>query len=261
MGTGFLTAFPCGEARPNASNLNYGLGAPVANSAIVRVGANGKVCLYTADAPTELIVDINGWFPANSTYRATTPSRLLDTRPGLSTVDGVGAGGGRRTAGSILELQVTGRAGVPANAAAVVLNLTSAEAGGSGFATAFPCGTAVPTASNLNYRVGAPVANSAIVKVGTGGKVCLLVADADTQLIADVNGYFPATGYTSLTPSRLLDTRSPTVARSTAKPLARGCAGPGRPTNCRSAGAPACRRTPPPWCSTSHRPTPAGRAS
>ncbi len=208
-GTGFLSAYPCGEARPNASNLNYGQGAPVANSAIVRVGAGGKVCLFTGDAATELIADINGFFPKGSSYTPTTPSRLLDTRQALSTVDGTGDGEGLRHAGTTYELQVGGRAGVPANAAAVVLNITSADANGTGFVTAYPCGAPLPNASNLNYRVGAPVANSAIVKVGTSGKVCLLTADAGTHLIADVNGYFPATGYTSMTPSRLLDTRRP----------------------------------------------------
>ena len=119
--------------------------------------------------------------------------------------------------GATYELKVTGRAGVPANAAAVVLNLTSADARGTGFTTAYPCGASRPVASNLNYGAGAAVANSAIVKVGTDGKVCLFTGDTETQLIADVNGYFPPepaitasapTGYVSITPSRLLDTRS-----------------------------------------------------
>ena len=212
-GTGFATAYPCGAARPVASNLNYGVGAPIANSAIVKVGTGGKVCLFTADTGTQLIADVNGWFPANSGYTSTSPVRLLDTRPGLKTVDGTGAGIGLRRAGSIYQLQVTGRAGVPANATAVVLNLTSAEARGTGFATAYPCGTTPPTASNLNYGVGAPIANSAIVKVGTGGKVCLLTADTDTELIADVNGWFTS-GYTSISPVRLLDTRNPSTPPS-----------------------------------------------
>jgi hypothetical protein len=111
-------------------------------------------------------------------------------------------------AGSTLELQVTGRAGVPADASAVVLNITSAGARGTGFITAWPCGSPRPNASNLNYGVGAPVANTAIVKIGTGGKVCLFTADNDTELIADVNGWFPAgSDYVGITPQRLLDTR------------------------------------------------------
>ena len=69
-----------------------------------------------------------------------------------------------RPAGATFELQVTGVAGVPSNASAVVLNLTSAGAVGTGFLTAYPCGEARPNASNLNYGLGAPVANSAIVR-------------------------------------------------------------------------------------------------
>ena len=96
-----------------------------------------------------------------------------------------------RGTGSTYELQVSGRAGVPANAAAVVLNLTSADATRHRLHDCLPVWRQPrPVASNLNYGAGAPVANSAIVKVGTGGKVCLFTGDTDTQVIADVNGYF-----------------------------------------------------------------------
>ena len=59
-----------------------------------------------------------------------------------------------RPAGTTLELQVTGQAGVPADASAVVLNITSAGARGTGYITAWPCGATRPNASNLNYGVG-----------------------------------------------------------------------------------------------------------
>ena len=39
-------------------------------------------------------------------------------------------------------------------AAAVVLNVTVTGAQGSGFVTVFPCGEALPTASNLNFVAG-----------------------------------------------------------------------------------------------------------
>ena len=205
--TGYVTAWPCGEARPNASNLNYGPGTTVANSAIVRVGAGGKVCLYT-ETPTQLITDVNGWFPAGTDYVSASPARLLDTRTGGSTVDGVGAGGGLRRAGSTTEILVATRGGVAANASAVVLNVTATGAPSTGYVTAWPCGEARPNASNLNYGPGTTVANSAIVRVGAGGKVCLYT-ETPTQLITDVNGWFPAgTDYVSASPARLLDTRT-----------------------------------------------------
>ncbi|MDP9463854.1 MAG: fibronectin type III domain-containing protein, partial [Actinomycetota bacterium] len=45
-----------------------------------------------------------------------TPARLLDTRGPSSTVDGAGAGAGPAAAGSITEVQVAGRGGVPTDA-------------------------------------------------------------------------------------------------------------------------------------------------
>ena len=65
---------------PDVSNLNYTPGgAAIANSATVPIGAGGKVCLYTSSA-TNLIADINGWYPAGSDFTTTIPTRLLDTR-------------------------------------------------------------------------------------------------------------------------------------------------------------------------------------
>lgn len=115
-------------------------------------------------------------------------------------------------AGSVTQLQITGRAGVPANASAVVLNLTTLDATAPGFVTAYPCGSTRPTASNLNYDAAStPVANSATVAIGTDGKVCLYT-HTPTNLIADINGWYPANSdFTTTTPTRLLDTRTPMV--------------------------------------------------
>jgi RNA 3'-terminal phosphate cyclase len=57
--------------------------------------------------------------------------------------------------------------------------------------TVYPCGSSRPTASTLNFTPGGVVANAAIAKVGTGGKVCLYTQTA-SDLIVDVNGFFPA---------------------------------------------------------------------
>jgi len=59
---GFVTVFPCGEAPPNASNLNYTAGSNVPNLVTAAVGAGGKVC-FTSYAATDLIADVAGYFP------------------------------------------------------------------------------------------------------------------------------------------------------------------------------------------------------
>src|SRR5215468_7499998 len=125
-GAGFVTVWPCGEPRPLASNLNFTAGQNIPNNVIVKIGAGGKVCLFTLTA-THLIADLNGFFPAGATFTPTSPARLLDSRPGSVTVDGGGAGLGVRPAGSTTQLQVAGRAGVPADAASAVLNVTVTE--------------------------------------------------------------------------------------------------------------------------------------
>jgi hypothetical protein len=184
---GYLTVFPCGSAQPNASSVNYVAGATVANAVIIKIGAGGKVCVYTQSA-AHLIADINGYFPNDGSFTALVPARVLDSREGQSTVDGASAGIGLRAAGSVTELQVTGRAGVPANASAVVLNVTVTGPDAAGFLTVFPCGSERPNSSNLNYTPGATVANAAIAKIGAGGKVCFYT-QAATHLVVDVNGY------------------------------------------------------------------------
>ena len=90
-----------------------------------------------------------------------------------------------------LALTVLGRGGVPADATAVVLNVTVTEPVATGFVTVFPCGDGRPIASNLNFVGNQTVPNMVISKVGANGKVCLY-SNETTHLVVDVNGYFTA---------------------------------------------------------------------
>ena len=60
---GFVTVYPCGIPRPLASNLNFDIGTTVANATLVKVGANGTVCLFNSGT-THLVADVNGYLPA-----------------------------------------------------------------------------------------------------------------------------------------------------------------------------------------------------
>ncbi len=201
-GWGFITAFPCGSSMPTASNLNYVGGQTVPNAVIAKPGAGGKVCFYTYNA-TDLLVDINGYAPAGIGMSTMNPVRVYDSR-------GVG---GARPAGSITEVQVAGVSGVPADADAVVMNVTAVDAWGWGFITAFPCGSSMPTASNLNYVGGQTVPNAVIAKPGAGGKVCFYTYNA-TDLLVDINGYAPAgIGMSTMNPVRVYDSRGVGGAR------------------------------------------------
>ncbi|MEP7112360.1 MAG: Ig-like domain-containing protein [Ilumatobacteraceae bacterium] len=189
-GTGYITVFPCGSPTPNTSNLNYLTADTVANTVIAKIGTNGKICLYTPTT-THLIVDLNGYYPAGSTYDPTVPVRVLESRVGqASTFDGQFWQIGPRPAGSVTELTIAGRGDIPADATAVVLNVTVTEPAGTGYITVFPCGSPTPNTSNLNYLTADTVANTVIAKIGTNGKICLYTPTT-THLIVDLNGYYP----------------------------------------------------------------------
>jgi GDSL-like Lipase/Acylhydrolase family len=59
-GNGFVTVWPCGTDRPLASNLNHTTNQTIPNLVIVKIGAGGKVCLFTQTG-THLIADVQGW--------------------------------------------------------------------------------------------------------------------------------------------------------------------------------------------------------
>ena len=69
-------------------------------------------------------------------YVPLTPERLLDTRDGTGV-----APPGFAPAGSTTELQVSGKAGIPATAKAVVFNVTATEPKGPGHVTVYPLRT------------------------------------------------------------------------------------------------------------------------
>ena len=207
---GYVTAWPCGQPRPSASNLNFVADQTTPNLAIAKLGENGTVCLYT-QSTTHLIADINGWYPAGTDLRSVQPERLLDTR------FGIGAPTGAVPAEETLVLRVAGAGttNVPPGAESVVLNITVTDPAAAGYVTAWPCDQPRPTASNLNYVADQTTPNLAIVKLGdTGpsdgpdnGTVCLYT-QATTHLIADINGWYPAgSDLHSVQPERLLDTR------------------------------------------------------
>ncbi|MEO6122916.1 MAG: hypothetical protein ABIR32_04345 [Ilumatobacteraceae bacterium] len=209
--SGFVTAYPCSAARPNVAQLNYAAGATVATTAVVKLAANGSVCLYNLTG-TDLIVDVAGFYPsAATTFVALQPARLLETRrgAGLTTVDGSFVGIGLRGANSISQLTVAGRAGVPYGATSATMSVTVTNASQPGFVTAYPCGQSIPPTASVNFPAGAAVTTNAVVSgIAANGWVCFFTS-ADVDLIVDVNGFSPSgASFVALSPQRVLDSRT-----------------------------------------------------
>jgi GH25 family lysozyme M1 (1,4-beta-N-acetylmuramidase) len=204
----FLTVYPGGTTRPNASNLNFGAGQIIPNLTTVRVGTGGVVRFANAVGATHVVADIVGYYddgaPGGELFNGLDePQRILDSRFGNQWSSALGPGVTR-------DLQVTGHGTVPAGATSVVMNVTAIGGNDLTFLQVWPAGSSQPNSSNLNVSPGQIIPNLVTVKLGPSGAVSIYNEAGSTQVIADVVGYFGASGshfFSLPAPRRIIDTR------------------------------------------------------
>jgi hypothetical protein len=111
------------------------------------------------------------------------PCRVVDTRQ--SALGPVPAGGTRR-------FTLAPACGVPADALAVVVNVTVTEPTTRGNLRFYPAGQPIPLTSTLNYAAAQNRANNAILALGSGGALDVLCSQASgtVHVIIDVSGYY-----------------------------------------------------------------------
>jgi hypothetical protein len=208
---GFVTVYPCGQAVPVASNINFRAGQNVPNLVLAAAGVGGRTCIVSS-VTTHILADVTAWFPAAADVKAQAPARIMDTR--ITRPDS--GGPGRVGAGETVTLPLHQTPADPTllRSTGAVLNVTVTGPRTAGFMTVFPCGTARPTASNLNFASGVDAANLVITSSNADGNICLY-SDSVADVIVDVNGLF--TSVRHATP----------FATTTATPLPVAHAGPG----------------------------------
>jgi hypothetical protein len=171
--------------------------------------SGGASAAIVTDNPEDIIS--SGPAPITAStgrYQAVTPTRIVDTRSGFGFARKLAA---NETAPITV---VGGPAVVPANATAVVLNVTMTDPLRGGYLSAWGAGDAQPIASIINVeQTGQTIANLVTVPVGAGGVVNVFSSVA-SHVIIDVQGYYlPAPTATAgrfvpLNPTRILDTRN-----------------------------------------------------
>jgi hypothetical protein len=189
--TGYVTAYACGTKRPTVSNVNPVRGRTRQNFAIVPIGANGRVCVYSLTR-TAVKVDVLGYFAlgGSGTLRATQPTRVVDTRDLYRVEMNLGTAGVRVAALTSKTVRLAGQRGIPATARAVslVVTVVAPTTGGSVTVWGGACG-ATPAVKTINFTGGQTVANSTQVALGSTGSVCLR-STAGTHLVVDVAGWW-----------------------------------------------------------------------
>jgi hypothetical protein len=202
----YVTAWPAGAVRPDTSTVNVRPGRAVANSAIIPIGVDGSIDVF-APAVLDMVIDVSAVFVATPATRegrfvTATPSRMLDTREGT----------GPLPVGGSVTLPLP--AGVPGDALALMVNVTSVGAGVPGFLTGHAAGAAPSTSSFLNPDgSGVPLAASVIVPASSSG--ITIEASSGGDVVVDLVGWFTGASaassadglFVAATPTRLLDTR------------------------------------------------------
>ena len=185
---------PDGTAVSESNEFELTEGQPLSMfSAQGGPSSEGNYVLYASDVTPKPLG------PTVRSITAVTPARLADTRD-TSVV----------SAGGVLEVQVTGRGGVPAGANTAILNVTATDhVGDGGYLTAYACESTRRETSNLNVDNGGTVANAVTVELGASGKVCIY-SYKQTHIVVDVTGYGAQSStmsYSPVTSRRILDTR------------------------------------------------------
>jgi len=194
MGASFATATPS-NFRAAAKMTTYEgmiatlLGQHTTDDAIItKLAQNGTAANLAALAsPSSELV-----------YTVITPCRVIDTR----------LAGGKIAAGTTRSFEDSRPGGnftdqggsntdcgIPADPAAVVMNIVSVRPDAKGYITVFPYGVDMPLASTVNNVVGSDVANETIVKQTIGDYADFSIyAFSGTNVVADAVGYFTAPG-------------------------------------------------------------------
>ena len=117
-------------------------------------------------------------------FHATAPTRVLDNRTGLGSYTTPWTDNLTRP------VAVSGVAGIPAGASAVVVNLTATNGTSGSLLTAYPSGSGLPNASNLLFGPGQTIPNLVMVPVGPNGTIDIYNQLGNVDVIADIVGYY-----------------------------------------------------------------------
>jgi hypothetical protein len=183
---GWIRVFPCDAPEPVVSSVSARYARATANSAIVPVAADGTVCLKSM-MNTDAVIDLTGWFggAASKKFVPLEPIRLTDTRSFDTQLNPL-TRGQMLPAGQVLEVQVAGTRGVPADATGATINLVALGSATPGWLRAVPCGSATEVAT-LNFSTPAPIANGSNVQLSPQGRLCV-VGMTTSHVVLDITG-------------------------------------------------------------------------
>lgn len=188
---GSVAVYPDGTPRPAAGALAFTGGQSASNLVLAPVSgltedfynASGKAVTLSVSTLGVQAGGQNG-----DTYAPAGPVRILDTSTGLGAPKGAVPAHGSRT------LAVAGRHGVPAAAAAAVLDVTAKGGTAGGYLTVYPHGAADPGTHDVAWSQGKTLTGLVVVPLKDGSVVLHNASSGKVTLAAGLVGYYSAYG-------------------------------------------------------------------
>ena len=220
--SGWLVAYPSGQARPATSTLNYRTGWTGSATATVPVGTDGTITLTVGAGSTDVLVDAVGWYSSATSSQTggalldpQDPYRLEDTR---SNGGAIPAGGTKVEQFGFYDSAGSRLKAIAANVTAVAGSTTA------GYLTTWSGTGTRPIVSTLQYARGEVSPNTTNIPVtylgadafGNSRYSFALTATGSgaVNVIVDVLGYYTTaadgvgTVYVPMAPQRVADTRT-----------------------------------------------------
>jgi hypothetical protein len=182
---GGLENYADGTTRPvPVSNMSFGT-ANIAEMAIVPVGADGKIDIYSASGSgvtVNVIGDVVGYFSAGTggqTYHAIGGARIFDTRQSTPVAANT-------------TVTVSQGTTVVAPSPTMIIDVSAVEETADGDLIIYPAGTSIPGTSNLNYQTGTSLTNLDLAATGGGTFDIYNASNGTTNIMVDCMGYLSA---------------------------------------------------------------------
>jgi hypothetical protein len=184
-------------------------GQIVNNQITTSVSSDGYISLFNAGGTIDAILDVVGYYSANgSSYIPQDAARILDTRNTTKV-----------PAGGTVDVPVSTTDGKTITAATVQITVTNQTV--NAFLSAYPTGSTMQGASNVNYYAGQNItrmATSAVGSVsadGSTGKITIRNGGSTpTDVIVDLIGVYTTDRshgvYMPISPERIFDSRDGT---------------------------------------------------
>ena len=195
-GSGNVTSSPSGIDCGTTCSAAFASGTSVTLTAVASGGStftgwSGEGCSGTGTCTVSLTANraVTATFSGGSgatRFHPIAPCRIVDTRNANGPL-----GGPAMAAGGTRVFPIAGNCGIPADAAAVSLNVSVTGSASAGSVTLYPGTGTAPGTTTVSFRAGRIQANNSIMGL-VAGQLSVLASQPTgiVHVIIDVNGYF-----------------------------------------------------------------------